>query len=433
MPYLKLTRLLLAALFTGVWLLPSAAWSYETLEWTLDNEADMLVTQFEGEGETLLIWLPNQRGFAGGGYIRPSADLAAQGVEVWVAQLHDTYVVPPGRYSLSEMDLDDLLALLRRARDQGFKEIFLKGSSRGMQLALKLAYLWQQQEPTDTRLRGIISMNPHLLQGRPKMGQPADYLTLTRHSNLPVYLIMPQRSTKFARSAEIARQLQTGGSPVYNQYLADTQGGYHMRSDDDLTATDLQQREQLAELLLQAMQRLRWQQPAPFVTATNESFLYAVEQRPLPQSPNLKAYQGDPKPPALQLTDLQGGAWDANSVKDQVVLVNFWASWCGPCVEEIPSLSRLSKRLQDQPFRILAVNIGEPREQVQEFLQKVEVNFDVLLDENSLAVRDWQVYAYPSNFLIDRDGSIRYAYRGALQWDADEVVEVIESLLPGGP
>ena len=85
--------------------------------------------------------------------------------------------------------------------------------------------------------------------------------------------------------------------------------------------------------------------------------------------------------------------------------------------------------MKGKPFKVLAVNIGETREDIRLFLEKIPINFDVLLDSNGNAVRDWKVYAYPSNYLIDREGKIRYAYRGALEWDAPEVVATIEGLL----
>ena len=78
---------------------------------------------------------------------------------------------------------------------------------------------------------------------------------------------------------------------------------------------------------------------------------------------------------------------------------------------------------------MLAVNIGEQPEAIRRFMQRIPVNFDILLDPESRAVRDWKVYAYPSNYLVDRSGRIRYGYRGALAWDAPEIVETIESLL----
>ena len=68
-------------------------------------------------------------------------------------------------------------------------------------------------------------------------------------------------------------------------------------------------------------------------------------------------------------------------------------------------------------------------EDIQKFIRLMPVNFDILLDKDGTAVRDWKVYAYPSNYLIDKTGLIQYAYRGALEWDSAPVIQTIEKLL----
>ncbi|MCP4233400.1 MAG: TlpA family protein disulfide reductase, partial [Aestuariibacter sp.] len=103
--------------------------------------------------------------------------------------------------------------------------------------------------------------------------------------------------------------------------------------------------------------------------------------------------------------------------------------WCKPCVDEIPSLSRLNRLYNANDFAILTVNTGESSQRVKKFIEPFDINFAILLDENGKAVRDWRVYAFPSNFLIDKNGVIRYGYRGALEWDSKEVLEIIETLL----
>jgi thiol-disulfide isomerase/thioredoxin len=111
------------------------------------------------------------------------------------------------------------------------------------------------------------------------------------------------------------------------------------------------------------------------------------------------------------------------------VLVNFWASWCRPCVTEIPSLHRLAAALDDTDFQIVTVNVGENRDRVQQFLQRVPVELPLLMDYDASASKDWMIYVYPSSYLVDRQGVIRYAYLGALEWDSAEIVEIIRALL----
>ena len=113
------------------------------------------------------------------------------------------------------------------------------------------------------------------------------------------------------------------------------------------------------------------------------------------------------------------------------MLVNFWASWCGPCVKEIASLMRLVERFKNQAFRVLAVNIGESKEHVRDFFASRDIapNFQVLYDPDGKAAKTWKVYAVPSTYLVDKQQTTRYGYRGSLKWDKPSVVEIVQGLL----
>jgi thiol-disulfide isomerase/thioredoxin len=131
----------------------------------------------------------------------------------------------------------------------------------------------------------------------------------------------------------------------------------------------------------------------------------------------------------LVLDNLAGERVSLDQYKDQVVLLNFWSSWCKPCVEEIPSLIRLKNKLDQQNFQIITINVGESKQTIKDFMKRVKFNLPILLDDSGVAVRDWGVYAYPSSFLLDKNGSIRYAYRGALEWDTPSIIKTISQLL----
>jgi thiol-disulfide isomerase/thioredoxin len=139
----------------------------------------------------------------------------------------------------------------------------------------------------------------------------------------------------------------------------------------------------------------------------------------------------DPAPaPALSLPDLSGEQHNLNTYRGQVVLVNFWASWCPPCLAEMPSMERLSHSLAGQPFRILAVNTQESRSRVWKFRKLLDISFPTLLDSDGDVTRAWDVEIFPTSYLIDADGQVRYRARGALEWDSPEMLALIEELLP---
>ena len=130
------------------------------------------------------------------------------------------------------------------------------------------------------------------------------------------------------------------------------------------------------------------------------------------------------------LKGIDGKTYDLSSFKGQVVLVNFWATWCGPCVKEIPSLNRLVEKMQGTNFQLLSVDIKEHKRRIKSFFDRLELKqgFPVLMDRDGKASKAWKVYAYPSTFLIDKAGTIRYAKRGAMEWDDQDVIDTITAL-----
>ena len=143
----------------------------------------------------------------------------------------------------------------------------------------------------------------------------------------------------------------------------------------------------------------------------------------------LQPYPGEPLAPPLALHDLQQRDYTLERYRGKVVLLNFWTTWCPPCVREIPSLGRLQEQLSQDEFVVLSVDIGESPEEVAAFLKKVPARFPVLLDPHGSTVRDWNIRAFPTSFLLDRQGIIRYAYFGALEWDDEIVMKIIRGLL----
>lgn len=147
----------------------------------------------------------------------------------------------------------------------------------------------------------------------------------------------------------------------------------------------------------------------------------------------LKKFEGDAAAPALTLTSLDGKEVSLQDQKGKVVLLQFWATYCTPCRKEMPSMNKLIKKLEASktPFKILAVNMGETKEEVQKFVDQVKPEFTILMDEKGENVQAWNVFAAPSNFLIDPKGKIRYTLYGGVDWDADEMVNTIQTLAKG--
>jgi thiol-disulfide isomerase/thioredoxin len=135
--------------------------------------------------------------------------------------------------------------------------------------------------------------------------------------------------------------------------------------------------------------------------------------------------------PELVLKDLEGREHRLSDYKGKVVVVNFWATWCEPCREEMPSMQKLQERLAGRPFAILAVDFGEGEARIRTFLEKLPVKFQILLDRDGGAARAWRVRVLPVSFVIDADQRIRYSVVGDADWASPAVERAVGGLLAG--
>ena len=143
-------------------------------------------------------------------------------------------------------------------------------------------------------------------------------------------------------------------------------------------------------------------------------------------------WKGGATPP-LVLKDRQGRTHDLAAYRGRVVLVNFWATWCEPCLEEMPSLEDLQDRLKDRPFALLTINMEESDAKVERFLQStllLEDSLVVLFDRFGTVAKQWKARMLPVSFLIGPDGRIRFTVLGAANWSARETVAQIDRLMP---
>jgi thiol-disulfide isomerase/thioredoxin len=143
----------------------------------------------------------------------------------------------------------------------------------------------------------------------------------------------------------------------------------------------------------------------------------------------LKPWTGD-APPPLSLSDLNGKKHDLSDYRGKVVVLNFWATWCGPCVKEMPAFEKLADRLSNEPFALLAVNFGEKADRIEPFLKKIGVDIPVLLDPDMGTSKAWVKSGLPTTYIIDADQNIRYQVLGVMEWDAPQVEARIRKLLP---
>jgi peroxiredoxin len=142
----------------------------------------------------------------------------------------------------------------------------------------------------------------------------------------------------------------------------------------------------------------------------------------------LKPWSGGATP-RLELAGLDGKPYRLADYRGSVVLVNFWATWCVPCRDEMPSIERLRASLEGRRFVVLAVNLAEPESRIRKFLEAVPLGFPVLLDRDTQTARAWQAKVLPATYVVGPDGTIRYRHLGELDWSTPEVRDAILGLL----
>ncbi len=380
----------------------------------------------EARAPDRLLWLPPDGGFSET-QPRIARAPAALGHEVWLADPFEANFLPPVPSSLGHIDPQQTRALIERVLDDDPRPLFLLASGYGAIVLLQGLHAWQQAHPDDRRIHSVLLLSPKLYEATPEPGAPARLLPIVRHSNARVWLMQPRKSPWFWKLDDIRTALAEGGSEVWLQILPGLRDRFHYRPD--ATAAEQQAAERLPALLDKAMRFLlrlpaEARRPPPLEKGTGSAAPRARKAHAL------KPWQGDPTPPPLDLPVLEDGRMRLDDMRGQVVLINFWASWCPPCVHEMPSMERLAQSLEGRPFRMIAVNMAEDPATVRHFLEtRVHFSQPVLLDADGKALRDWKVFAFPTTYLVDHRGRIRYGVSGAVDWVAPEQRQVIEQLL----
>jgi thiol-disulfide isomerase/thioredoxin len=139
----------------------------------------------------------------------------------------------------------------------------------------------------------------------------------------------------------------------------------------------------------------------------------------------------DDKPaPALQLNNLDGEPYDLASTHGHWRFVHFWASWCGPCRREMPSIQKVIGLLQDSSIEFVLINTAETEDEIFTFLGAVTPDLELvpLTDKDGLVTEAWQPRGLPATYLVDPNGHIRYQALGGREWEKPAYLAFLRSL-----
>jgi len=142
------------------------------------------------------------------------------------------------------------------------------------------------------------------------------------------------------------------------------------------------------------------------------------------------AAAASPAPSAqVRLPDIKGGSATLADFRGQVVLLDFWASWCGPCRESFPWMNSLQQRFGEQGLKVVAVNLDDDSAAAREFLQQLPAQFTVLLDPDAQLPETFAVMGMPSSYLLDRQGRLRATHVGFHSQRIPDYENTIKTLL----
>jgi cytochrome c biogenesis protein CcmG/thiol:disulfide interchange protein DsbE len=171
----------------------------------------------------------------------------------------------------------------------------------------------------------------------------------------------------------------------------------------------------------------RWLQLAVLaVAAVVVAELILRDREPPAAPPRPGAAVRAPAAPELSLRGLDGKPVDLKDYRGKVVAVNFWATWCGPCVEEMPDLAELWRARHGSCFEVLGVAGMSNRHDTEKMARSIP--YPVLFDEDGAAIDAWSVTSFPRTFVLDPEGRVRQVFRGMI--DRKQLAQAVEPLLP---
>jgi len=283
---------------------------------------------------------------------------------------------------------------------------------------------WQAQasEAERAQLAHVVLLYPSLYVNTPVAGRERVLFPIASNTALPITVVQPELGAQATTIDETVGALREGGSLVRMERVAGTTDGiYKFHNISAMAAHTAQLLSDAETSMRQARQSTGFQlRQLPPYDPSNE-----------PQS-TLAAGLVSVDGVALQdirLKDIDGK--DVDLKRDhagKALLVTFWATWCPHCVEEIPSMNRALAHMDKDRFAIVSVSYKDTEAIMNAFRKKVPIHFPVLMDRDGQVSKAWKVYAFPSSFLIDRTGRVRYSIKNGAVWDAPDVMDKLREV-----
>ena len=395
--------------------------SQEEIIVPVSDEVELTVDRFTAPGKYLIIWLAPEYGFREG-HRAMAQLLSEQNIEVWQSNIVESLFKPQSVKALRQLDGRYIADLVEYAHTLTNKKVILVGDSYASITALIGAHQWQTRKHSSTYLIGAILFSPYTYAYIPSLGLKPDFMPIIESTNIPLMIYQARGGGNITQFNTVVTKLQQHNNPVYTKYVPDVMSLFH-----NSTPTDVMKQHALT--LIPNLKKM----------------ITVLEKHTFPETPiplaaqltinssgidsDLKEFKGNTTPIGINLLDTNDVPYIRNDFTKKVTIVNFWATWCGPCVEEIPSLNRLKQKMSGLPFELISINYAEEKDTIKQFMKSVNVEYPVLIDKNGDFAKQWNVISYPSTFIIGADGKIKYGVNSAILWDDPDLLDTIKSLL----
>ena len=416
---MKKTALLLTSLLSFFYTANAFAKENELII-PVSESAEISIDRYSAQGEYLILWIAPQYGLRGA-HRSLAKMLVKENIEVWQTDILQSLFLAQSPTSLKKLDGKYVAKIIKHAHKTTGKKIVLMADSYASLSALTGARYWQATTQSENYLIGAVLFSPHAYASIPPLGQLPQYMPIISASNIPMMIYQSKNSSNTGQFAYLVEKLQQHGNPVYTRL---TPRGMLRFYEENPTQEMKEQVKPLASNIKKMIKILE-----KHSVAENPIALIKSKEHKRGIDNYLKNYQGSIQPRSINLLDAHGKEFIKNSFKGKVTIINFWATWCPPCVKEIPSLNRLKQKMQGHPFELISINYAEDKETIIEFMKKVNVEFPVLLDNDGSFAKKWNVITYPSTFVIDKEGIIKYGVNAAIEWDDEALIKKIKTLL----
>lgn len=345
------------------------------------------------------------------------------GYDIWQIDLLESYFIERTPTNIRKLKGDGVAAVLEHAQQQA--KAFIPVSTGRMSLILLRGLRqWQLAEQPQSgvgKMQQTVLFFPNLYNAPEQAGDAPEFFPIVSASSLPITIVQPSEGTFKWKLPELVDALQQHNSRLTLVSVPKVRDWYFLRRSAN-------------EVEKQASEKLIGDFGKWLAVATEQTDNKFQPQTEIKAAQITTGKKGLVPIQARSATDFElrdtfGKSLKFSDKSGKVILLNFWASWCPPCVKEIPSMNRLAESFDAAKFEIVSVNFKESPQTIREFLKKVKVDFPVLIDQDGKTSAEYEIFSFPSSFLIDANGQIRYSVNAAIEWDDEQIKQQIQTLI----